>query len=159
MGRLGTIILATMFIGGCAVTKRAAVPVAKAPASMPSTRPTDVSNLALDEIEPQPAMPASRPSSGDDKQPAPLDAVQLFAQARDAMLQGQRQTAINLLERAVKLDPKSYQLRFWLGQAYTAGGLANEQSIAAYEAAAGIDPDHVLVHSELGRQYLARGEP
>src|SRR5439155_5399623 len=72
--------------------------------------------------------------------------------------QGQRQTAINLLERAVTLDPKSYQLRFWLGQAYTTGGLANEQSIAAYEAAAAIDPDHVIVHSELGRQYLARGE-
>src|SRR4029078_5205323 len=65
---------------------------------------------------------------------------------------------VSCIGAAVRSDPKSYELRFWLGQAYTAGGLANEDSIAAYEAAAAIDPDHVVVHSELGRQYFARGD-
>jgi len=135
---------------GCATPKRAAVAISKSPATAPSTRPTENADLSLDEValrfvKPGPATATT--AAADDIGHAPLDAVELFARGRDAMLQGQRQTAINFLERAVKLDPKSYELRFWLGQAYTAGGLANQDSIAAYEAAAAIDPDHVVVHS------------
>src|SRR3954464_1855702 len=124
---------------GCATpAKRAAVAISKAPAPAPSPRPTENADLSLDEValrfvKPGPATATT--AAADDIGHAPLDAVELFARGRDAMLQGQRQTAINLLERAVKLDPKSYELRFWLGQAYTAGGLANADSIAAYEAA------------------------
>src|SRR2546427_8435908 len=106
MWRAGTIILVLVFVvitlaGGCAV-KRAALPVAAAPHQPPTTRSTDPANLTLDEIQPRPALSTSRPAdAGDDTAPAPLDAIELFAQARDAMLQGQRQTAINLLEKAV----------------------------------------------------------
>ena len=113
----------------------------------------------LDEIEPR---------AGAARAPTPRDAARRARrstrsssspQAREAMLQGQRFTAINLLEQAIKLDPESYRAAL-LARAgvHVSGGLANEQSIAAYEAAAAIDPDHIIVHSELGRQYLAKGE-
>ena len=72
------------------------------------------------------------------------------------MNQNQRYTAIISLERAIKLDPDSYELRYWLGQAYGGIGSANDQSIKAFEAAAKVDPNHIEVHTELGRQYLAK---
>src|SRR4051812_35690797 len=126
MRRRIVILGATLFCAaaGCMTPpKRAAVPIARMPATAPSTRPIENTNLSLDEIALQYVKPpATAPATAraDDIGRAPLDSVELFARARDAMLQGQRQTAINLLERAVKIDPKSYELRFWLGQAYTA---------------------------------------
>src|SRR5688500_5694534 len=153
------VILATLFVvAGCATKPRHAVPVVEVsgPATAPTTRSTDKADLAIAEIEPRPVLnkreAATQPSR------APLDAIELFAEAREAMLKGQPYTAVNKLEQAVKLDPESYELRFWLGQAHTTRGVANDQSIAAYEAAAAIDPDHITVHSELGRQYLAKNE-
>lgn len=145
------ILLSALLIAGCA-TKHPVAPVAT---TAPTTKPSLKSDLALHEIEPYPVLATTQPSS---QTRANLDAVELFAHARRAMLNGQRYTAINLLEKAIALDPDSYELRFWLGQAYTTGGLANDQSIAAYEAAAKIDPDHIVVHSELGRQYLAKND-
>jgi tetratricopeptide (TPR) repeat protein len=162
MKRGASIILAALLMAGCATsaTKRRAAPTAAAPSpGVAATKPSDPAELAFDEIDRPPLSPATRPTTNAaTTAPAPLEAIALFAEARNAMLQGQRYTAINLLEKAIRLDPHSYELRFWLGQAYTSGGLANEHSIAAYEAAAGIDPDHLIVHSELGRQYLAKNE-
>lgn len=74
------------------------------------------------------------------------------------MLQGQRYTAINLLEKAIKLDPKSYELRYWLGQANAGPSMPYDPAINAFESAAAIDPNHVTLQSELGRLYLAKGE-
>ena len=157
-GRL-IVVAAALALAGCAARPRhVAAPPATAQVAVaaPATRPADKADLSLDQIEPRPVLakrePATQPSR------APLDAIQLFAEAREAMLQGQRFTAINKLEQAIKLDPESYELRFALGQAYTTGGLANDKSIAAYEAAASIGPDRVIVRSELGRQYLAKNE-
>lgn len=151
------ILVATLTAAGCASKPRAAMPVAEVgKPEPPATRPSDKSDLAIDGIEPRPVL--SKRAAATQPSRAPLDAIELFAAARQAMLQGQRQTAVNKLEQAVKLDPESYQLRFWLGQAHTSGGMANEQSIAAYEAAAAIDPDRIAVRSELGRQYLAKND-
>ncbi len=160
------LIFSLAAIAGCATGKRNIVTPAVA-TTAPATRPFDKGDLALEEIEPRPvlgsgAASSSQPSTAVDDDPKksrpPLDAIVLFAQAREAMLNNQRNTAINLLERAVNLDPGSYELLYMLGQAYTAGGLANEKSIAAYEKAAEIQPDHIVVHSELGRQYLAKDD-
>jgi Tfp pilus assembly protein PilF len=150
---------ASALVAGCAAKPRQAVPTAQVRAramTEASTKPSAKADLTIEQIEPRPMLvkrePATQPSR------APLEALDLFAEARDAMLRAQRLTAINKLEQAVRLDPESYQLRFWLGQAHTSGGMANDQSIAAYEAAVAIDPDHIIVHCELGRQYLAKNE-
>jgi predicted Zn-dependent protease len=151
-------VAAIFVLAGCASTgKPRAVQSINIPAA--ATKPAGKGDLPFEQIVADVTLPTATPATAA-TQPArpPLEAIDLFAQARAAMLQGQRFTAINLLEKAVKLDPESYQLRFWLGQAHTSGGLANEQSIAAYEAAAKIDPDHAIVHSELGRQYLSKGD-
>ena len=155
-GAVAVAVAAAVALSGCAAKPRPAVPAVKVATTAPATKPSDKADLAIDEIEPRPVLakrePATQPSR------APLDALDLFADARRAMLQGQRQTAVNKLEQAVRIDPESYELRFWLGQAYTTGGMANDKSIAAYEAAAAIDPDRIIVHCELGRQYLAKNE-
>src|SRR6476620_8346993 len=80
---------------GCAAKPRTVVPmgtkVAAAPA--PATKPTGKADLAIDDIEPRAVLvkrePATRPSR------APLDALDLFAEAREAMLRGNRYTAVN----------------------------------------------------------------
>lgn len=157
------IILLLVLVAGCTAARPAAAPaVVSAPA--PTTKPMSPADLPFAQVERSVLAAASRPTTSAASATtrtagrAPLEAIDLFARARAAMLQGQRFTAINLLEEAVKIDPDSYELRFWLGQAYTTGGMANDKSIAAYEAAAAIDPDQITVHSELGRQYLAKGE-
>jgi Tfp pilus assembly protein PilF len=149
---------AAVMVAGCAIKPRQAVTTAsrQTATAAPTTKSTEKSDLALDQIDIKPVLARSEPATQPSR--APLESIQLFAEAREAMLAGQRQTAINKLEQAVRLDPESYQLRFWLAQAYTTGGTANEKSIAAYEAAAQIEGDHVIVHSELGRQYLAKNE-
>ncbi|HEX6066272.1 MAG TPA: tetratricopeptide repeat protein, partial [Longimicrobiales bacterium] len=153
-----SIFMLLLVVPGCMKVQRHAAPSATVATTRPVTQPSDRADLAFAEIDRPSLTPATRPATTQASGPAPLDAIDLFARGRDAMLRGQRFTAINLLEQAIRLDPHSYELRFWLGQAYTSGGVANEQSIAAYEAAAAIDPDHLIVHSELGRQYLAKRE-
>src|SRR5262249_28081587 len=92
-----------------------------------------------------------------DSSPPSVDAVVMFAQARDELLQGRRYTAINLLEKAIKLDPDSYEMRYLLAQANAGPGMAYEPAIAAFQAAANVGPDHIAVHTELGRLLLAKG--
>lgn len=153
MMRFAAAIFCMTLVVGCA-TKRAIVPTTRAATS----QSTDKADFTLDEIEPRPMLAAaSQPSTTQSSEP-PLDAIALFAEARDAMLQGRRYTAINLLEKAVRLDPQSYELRFWLGQANSGSGMSADAAIAAYESAAKMEPDHISPHAELGRLYLAKGD-
>lgn len=178
MRRTATAILGIAFVtgAGCATgPKRPAVPAMRPPAAAAAaaatTRPTAKADLTLDQIEPRPVLatpaastragvtrPASTAPATQASERAPLEAIALFAQGRDAMLQGQRYTAINLFEKAIKLDPGSYELRYWLAQASSGAGMPQEPALAAYESAAAIDPDHIQVHSELGRLYLAKND-
>src|SRR5204863_9123678 len=85
-----------------------------------------------------------------------LEALELYARARGAMLEGQRYTAINQLERAIKLDPDSFELRYALGKAYLGNSTANDSAIEWFTKAAEINPDNLELQTLLGRQYLSR---
>src|SRR5688572_10088824 len=158
-GGFAAIALTAALVAGCATPKRFA---ARAPSTRPATaatKPVDRADLALDDIEPRPSLPApaTAPTVQPTTQRAPLDAVALFAQARDEMLAGNRYTAIKLLERAIIIDPNSYELHFQLGQANTGPGMGYDGAIAAYTNAAAIDPRRLAVQFELGRLSLAKG--
>ncbi len=82
----------------------------------------------------------------------------MYARARAAMLDGQNQTSINLLEKAVALDPWSYELRYTLARLYLGDRASDERSIVALEQAATLEPDHLALQLNLGRQYLDRNQ-
>ncbi len=111
--------------------------------------------MPLDEIPPQPVLapPRARPQ-GD----PPVESLRLYARARIAMLEGQLQTSINLLEKAASLDPWSFQLRYTLARLYQGDRSSDERSIMALEQAALLEPDHLPLQLNLGRQYLDRGQ-
>jgi tetratricopeptide (TPR) repeat protein len=138
-------------IAGCAVEHHAT----------PATRPAAVSSrsdkafLELDQI--QPRVELNKPADTSAKRP-PIEALHLYAQAADALTTGRRFTAINLLQDALKLDPKCFELTYALAKAHLIGRTSDEQSIAALEHAAQINPDHLELQADLGRQYLSRGD-
>src|SRR2546430_16440201 len=140
MHRTAVILASIALLSGCVTAKRQLTATVK-PTSNPATRPTDLADLSLEEIHPTPEMPP--PATQPTTPRAPLEAIELFAHARDAMLQGQRYTAINLLEKAIRLDPGSFELHYWLGQANAGSSMPYDPAIAAYESAAAIEPDHI----------------
>ncbi|HSI33511.1 MAG TPA: tetratricopeptide repeat protein, partial [Tepidisphaeraceae bacterium] len=169
MGRVRAAVVAGVVAGalaggcGCAAPKATGTtPVATtAPATKPTTNPfapavawvpDEKALLTLDQITPAPVLPKPRGRSAGGS--APLDALQWFAQARAAMAGGQRQTAINLLEKAVSLDPDSPELYEELGRAY--GG--QEKATWAFEQALELDPGDVDVRQRLGRNYLLKNK-
>lgn len=108
-------------------------------------------NLALEQIRPAPVLktPSSQPAG----LPA-VEAVRLFAQARIAMLDGNRAAAIDDLQKAVALDPQSFELHKLLGDLYQLGG--DRQALGEWEKAASQQPDHLDLQIKLGRIYAAR---
>ena len=124
----------------------------------PVTQPAPLSRralLALDQIEPQIKLeaPATQPSD-----PPSVDALRLFAQAHIAELDENIPGAIELLKKAVKLDPTSFDLHYTLGQLYLGQAPYNDDSIHELEEAASIEPDHLELQTNLGRQYLAKND-
>ncbi len=75
------------------------------------------------------------------------------------MLKSDRLTAAKLLTDAAEKDPASFQIRYELGMLYAASGNGSQRTIDALEQAAAIDPDHVDLQLQLGRQYLSRPAP
>lgn len=148
-------ILAVVIAAGCASQKKPHRTSNTKPTTEPTTRLTAAADMSVDEIEPRPELRATTKPVSTTK--PSLDSIALFAEARDAMLTGKRFTAITLLEKAIKLDPDSYELRYTLGQANTGPGMSYDPAIAAFEAAAAIEDDHASVHTELGRLYLSKG--
>ena len=152
---LGCAILGT---AGCA-SNPSTIHIRHSSASTAATHPVDPkADLTIDQIEPAISLPAptTAPSA-----PAPLAAIQLYAQARAMLIDNDRFKAINLLEQAAKLDPNGYDVFFDLGRAYlltSAAGSANDRAIAAFEKAAAIRPDQLELHYDLGRQYLDRND-
>jgi tetratricopeptide (TPR) repeat protein len=150
-------IVAFIILGGCASQPK---PTTQATARTPATAPSGPaeSYLALDEIEPRVKLadivPTTRPSND---QPS-LDAIELYARARGALVDGKRFEAIRLLERAIDADPYSFDLRYELAKVYAATNAKSDQAISAYEAAAKIDPDNTQLQTDLGRQYLGRDD-
>src|SRR4051812_4191831 len=99
-------IAAAILCDGCASSRRTAIATEKpaAPATRitvgPATRPIDAkANLRLSEIQPAPTLPApaTQPDNANATRP-PLDALELYARARDALAGGHQFTAISALE-------------------------------------------------------------
>ena len=148
-------------LAGCAAAPTAA-PSTTAAAARPevdaATRtPTTRATMALDDIEPRAVLPLGKGSSAGEP---PLEAVHLYAQAQAALLDRDRAAAVELLQKAVALDPLSYQLHVTLGQVYlTPTTEFSDRSIAMLEKAAELEPNHLDLQTDLGRQYLAKGNP
>lgn len=136
-------------------------------------------HLTLDEILPPavlpPAMaaapstlpapstvPASRAATAPSTRPAPdrppLEALRLYAEACDNLAKHRRLAAITLLEKAIELDPHSFELHYALGRAHMSSAAMDERALPALTRAAQLNPDRVELQTDLGRQYLARGE-
>lgn len=133
-----------------------------APATQKTTmaavhRTPTTAETPLAEIQPAPKLEA-RPTSAATTQPAPLEALDLYAQARDAMLDNRRYTAIALLEKAIAIDPHSFELEYSLGRAYMEPGSPAENAIAAFEKAAKLDPQNIEVRVQLARLYVNRAQ-
>ena len=156
MVRMGNIFAAVGLAAlvGCASGPKTALPILPATIATAAPKLPSQAKWTLDEILPKPELgtPATVPS-----QPS-LDALQLYARARAALVDQERFTAINLLESAIKLDPESFELYNTLGKAYLAAGGNQDKAIEAMENAAHLEPDHLLLQYELGRQYLLRAE-
>jgi tetratricopeptide (TPR) repeat protein len=95
--------------------------------------------------------PATRPAD-----PAPSEALALYAQAH-ALIRGDRRAeAVPLLERAVALDPESAVLHEELFLALR--GRDDARSLAALERASELDPADIDLHIELARLALQQDE-
>lgn len=149
-------------ISGCGVHPPSPVPrPAESPSraivsvSGPTTSPTDTrSRLTLEQLGPALATSAPSPIAAP-SQPL-LEAVRLYAQARIAILEGQRFTAGELLEKAVALDPASFELHKALADVYSAS--SDPRALRHWEDAASIDPDRLETQIQLGRQYIVQGD-
>ena len=153
------IVIGLLAVGtGCASRRAEPERQTTRPApDMAATRPTDPALLSLDQIEPKPVLPQPLPATNPSARP-PLEAVQLFAQARAAQIEGNRPKAITLLEKATALDGDSFQLHYTLGQVCLAAGDGFDSGVRALERAAQVRPDSLDVHLLLGRQYLGKGD-
>src|SRR5436189_4348921 len=150
-------ILASLFICGCAPTARHAVaPSTGVATSQPSGPPEAF--LPLEQIPLRPVLANIKPASQPTSRPS-LDALELYARARGAMLDNQRTNAINLLQRAIEADPYSFEPRYLLGRVYASLDTKSDQAIKTLESAAAINPDHLELQVELGREFLARQDP
>jgi tetratricopeptide (TPR) repeat protein len=150
--RLILVSAALAAVAGCA-HRAASLPARPVARAATTTRPVSPNaDLALDEIGPVPRLPTTRPAAT--TRPAPLDALDLYAQAREAMLDNRRFTAIALLEKAIKIDPSSFELYYSLGRSYLQPGSPTDKAQAAFERAAELDPQNVSVRIQLARLYI-----
>jgi tetratricopeptide (TPR) repeat protein len=135
---------------GCSPRRPAPNPT-PVPQSAAQRHPT-TAETSFAELEPLPPPPATRRAAS--TQPAPLASLDLYAQARRAMLDNRRFTAIALLEQAIILDPDSFELHYSLGRAYVQPGSPPDKAIAAFETATTLDPEHLDARLQLARLYL-----
>jgi len=122
--------------------------------SGPATGPNEsIADLTLEQIQPRqpppPTTSATLPAG------PPLEAVRLFAKARLALLDGRRYEAVQSLQKAIDLDPDSFELHRSLGDAYAG---ADSRATDEWGKASAIDPDHLDLQVELGRAHLLRGK-
>jgi tetratricopeptide (TPR) repeat protein len=162
--RLSIAVLTVLILSGCTSQRRLSQPVAAAPATRPlgvapATRPVldPKAYLALDQIEPAPILqPMAAPTTSTYTKP-PLDALELYARARDALAANQRFTAINLLEKATRLDPDSAEPFRLLSRAQSVTG-SPEKAIEALKRAAELQPNDLRTQVSLARLYLMRND-
>jgi len=156
--RLGIVLSSTFAcaLTGCATQRSPVAPTARpTTAAISAPSPSDPTHLTLDEIEPRPVLVTQSSTTSATTRPS-LDAIQFFAEARAATLDGQRFTAISLLEKARGLDPQSFEICYALAQAYQGNSVTNDKSIQLLTEASRMRADDLSLQSQLGRQYLAK---
>jgi tetratricopeptide (TPR) repeat protein len=120
-----------------------------------STQPADPkASLPFDQIEPPVTLAAQTQPDANDL-PA-IESVRLFAEARIAELDGRRSQAAVLLEKALRLDPNSFELHRSLGDLYASA--SDARATDEWEKAAAIEPDHLDLQINLGRQFAETGD-
>ncbi len=152
-------LIFTCLLGAAVAGCGGRAPSASRPAtSAPVSRTvTPQALLTLDQIRPCPVLPATRPTTRPGGR-TPVEALVLYAQARTALMDRQRFTAIAALQKALTLDPDSFDLHYALGRAFLDPASAGDQAIAELETAASLRPDHLQLQVLLGRQYLLKGD-
>jgi tetratricopeptide (TPR) repeat protein len=152
--RCQVLLVLVAAVAGCAAKSPSSStpPALATPATAASD---DKAYLSLEQITPVAVLdsPATQPAGR-----PPLESLVDFARGRDAMLEGERYTAITEFEKAIALDPNSYLLYYELGKAYLVVAGMEDKSIAAFERAAQLEPDHLDLQEQLGREYLASGD-
>jgi tetratricopeptide (TPR) repeat protein len=152
------LLLATTGLAGCAMHSQPSPTTNQiAQATGASRLPIDSqASLALDQIQPVPALdePATQPAS--DR--PPLEALLLYAKAREAENVNQRSGAIDYLEQASRADPASFDVQSELARLYLSMNASGDQAAEALERAADLKPDDLQTQTDLGRVYLARGD-
>lgn len=158
--RVAAIVVFLLLTGACT-----SAPVGSSLTQIPSTQPLPApaedpkSRLTLDQIPPPLTLPQARPTTQPDAQ-APVEALALFAAARDALLDGRPWAAVDLYNRAIALDPDSFELYRGLGQAELAAlRHPNPQEIDAFEKALALRPGDLHLRALLGAQYAGLGQP
>lgn len=118
----------------------------------PATQP--VERMRLDDLLPPVALPA--PASQPTTSPASPEAIQIYAQGRDALLTNRKQVAIEKLTAAAELEPMSAIVHRDLG--YALIGNDNARAAVSLRQAIAIDPTDADSRVQLARM-LANGTP
>ena len=145
-------------MGGCAGPSRPVAAISDAPGPAPTTQPLSPNaTLTFVQVAAQ-TLPATQPATRPSTQPA-LAAVELYARARGALQERQAYTAVDLLEKAVKLDPDSPELRFALGRAYLLRGGSPDRAVEELRRATELNPQSLDAWLELARVHLRFDPP
>jgi len=133
---LAVVLAATAVLGGCAAKPKTA---AIRPAELQTL--ADLPPIALPE-------PATQPS-----EPTPLEALQLYAQGRDSLLQNKKTQAQKQLAAALQLDPTSAVAHRDLGYAWI--GFDPSKAQVEFRQAVAYDPLDADSRVQLARLLVA----
>jgi tetratricopeptide (TPR) repeat protein len=145
-----------LFMMGCAAQRKPVVTTAPTKQAIAQRAVDAKAYLSLSEIGPRLPAPATQATTTESD--PPMQAVVLYAQARAAILQNQRQQAIHLLQQALDLDPNSLELRIAMGRANLGAGGSPDRALEAFERALKLKPDNLDVQNVVGRLYLMKGD-
>jgi tetratricopeptide (TPR) repeat protein len=120
--------------------------------------PSATAALPLERILPAPVLPAPATRSAASTDSPPLEALALYARARVALADGHAADAIDSLERAVQIDPDSYELRHSLGKALRESAGGQMRALDHFQRAAELEPDRIDAQIDLGREWIRHND-
>src|SRR5438552_6844464 len=151
--RVALAIFLIALLAGCSARPQ----TARETKTPPTTRPSDLSLLPLDQIEPRPRLAELNATTQPTTRPS-LAALQLYAQGRAFFQDRQAAKAVEALRRALEIDKDSSGINYALAMAYLASGAGVDMAISRLERAAQLQPDNLETQLQLGRQYLVKGD-
>lgn len=151
--RLGVLSLSVAAVAGCGGRTTPVAPVSGPGKPLPDNKALwRLEQIRLPASEAATTLPTTVPV-----EPAPLDALQLFAQARSALQANQRLTAVQLLDQALAIDPDSYELHVAMGQA-AIGTAMESRALPSLSRAVGLHPDGLEGWVQLARLQYRQDE-